>query len=103
MGVEWGSVGVREYWGCHDFLHRENDFFQNLRGMNGVSRLLYDSVEPGVLVSGVVDGTDGAVGFNQLVVAFNFIAVSLLSLFFDVPSMIILYSVLEFILGRSLK
>ena len=68
-----------------------------------MSGLLDDSMEPGVFVSGVVYGAGGAVRFNQLVVAFNFIAVTFLSLLLDVVSVIIFHSVLEFVMRRSLK
>ena len=71
--------------------------------MRGVSGFLNLSVEPVVFVSGVVYGAGGAIRFNQLVVAFNFIAVTFLSLLLDVPSVVIFHSVLEFVMRRSLK
>jgi xanthine/uracil/vitamin C permease (AzgA family) len=60
------------------------------------------SLEPVMMISGVVYGAGGAIGFNQLVVAFNFIAVTFLSLLFDVVSVWILHSILELVLGVSL-
>jgi hypothetical protein len=59
-------------------------------------------MEAGVLVSGVVYDTGGAICFEQLVVTFNFIAVTFLSLFLDVVSVVILHSVLELVFGVSL-
>jgi hypothetical protein len=70
--------------------------------MGGMSRFFYMSVETVVFVSGVVYGAGGAVRFDQLVVAFNFIAVTFLSLFLDVMSVWILHSILELVLGVAL-
>jgi hypothetical protein len=56
-----------------------------------------------VFVSGVVNCPGGAVRFNQLVVTFNLVAVTFLSLLLDVMSVFVLNSVLELILGVSLK
>jgi hypothetical protein len=94
---------VRDCWGRHDLLHRDDNFFQDGCWVSGMPRLLNDSVEPVEFVSGVPDGTSGAIWFNQAVVAFNFVAVPFLSLFLDVSCVIILHSILELILGRSLK
>jgi hypothetical protein len=55
------------------------------------------SVESVVFVSGVVYCTCGAIRFYQLVVAFDFIAVTFLSLFLDVVSVWIRHSILELI------
>ena len=71
--------------------------------MDCMSRPLYMRVEPGVIISGVVYDTGGAIRFNQLVVAFNFIAVTFLSLFLDVVSVVILHSILELVFGVSLS
>jgi hypothetical protein len=61
------------------------------------------SMEAGMVVSGVVYGAGGAVCFKQLVVTFNFIAITFLSLLLDVMSVWILHSILKFILSWSLK
>jgi hypothetical protein len=61
------------------------------------------SLEPVVLVSAVVDGTSGAVRFQQGVVSGDFIAFTFLSLFLDVMCVFILHSVFEFVTGRSLQ
>ena len=71
--------------------------------MGGMSRFFDVSVETIVFVSGVVYGAGGAVRFNQLVVAFNFIAITFLSLLLDVMSVWILHSVLELVLGVFLR
>jgi len=55
-----------------------------------------------MMISGVVYGAGGAVRFYQLVVAFNFIAVTFLSLLLDVLSVWILHSILELVFGVSL-
>jgi hypothetical protein len=55
-----------------------------------------------MMISGVVYGAGGAIRFYQLVVAFNFIAVTFLSLLLDVVSVWILHSILELVLGVSL-
>jgi hypothetical protein len=102
MGVQGGGMGIRN-WGRHNLLHGYNHFFQNLCRVNSMSGLFDDGIETGVFVSGVVYGAGGAIRFNQLVVAFNFIAFSFLSLFLDVSSVIIFYSILELVMRRSLK
>jgi hypothetical protein len=56
-----------------------------------------------VLVSAVVDGTDVAIRFHEAVVSCDFVTFTFLSLFFDVMSMFILYSISEFVMGRSLQ
>jgi hypothetical protein len=70
--------------------------------MNSVSGPDDLRVEPAVFVSGVVNCPRGAVRFNQLVVTFNLVAVTFLSLLLDVMSVFVLHSVLELILGVRL-
>jgi hypothetical protein len=60
-------------------------------------------VEAGVLVSGVVYGTGGAICFEQLVVTFNFIADAFFGLFLYVMSVFVSHTILEFILSWGLK
>ena len=81
-----------------DLLH-----FLVVYGMNSMSRLDNLSVESGVFVSSVVNSTGGAVRFNQLVVTFNIVTVTFLSLFLDVVSVGIMDSVLELVLRMSLE
>jgi hypothetical protein len=50
-----------------------------------------------------VYGAGGAICFKQLVVAFNFIAVTFLSLFLDVMSVWILHAILELVLWKGLS
>ena len=70
--------------------------------MNCVSGFLDLSLETVMMISGVVYCAGGAIRFYQLVVAFNFIAVTFLSLLLDVVSVWILHSILELVLGMSL-
>jgi hypothetical protein len=56
-----------------------------------------------VFVSGVLDGASGAVRFQQTVMAYNFVAVTFLSLLFDVLRMWVMNSIPELIACRSLK
>jgi hypothetical protein len=70
--------------------------------MNCMSGLADNSVEPVVIVSGVVDSSGGAVRLNQAVVPFNFVTNSLLGLLLDVMCVVIFNSVLELVVSRSL-
>jgi hypothetical protein len=70
--------------------------------MNSLSGFLDLRLEPRVLVSSVVYGTSGAVSFKQLVVAFNFVTVTFLSLLLDVLGVWVLHSVLEFVFRMGL-
>ena len=74
----------------------------NGKTVSSVSGPLHMRMETCVFVSGVAYGAGGAVRFYQLVVAFNFIAVTFLSLLLDVVSVWILHSILELVLGMSL-
>jgi len=74
----------------------------NGKRVSSVSGPLHMRVETCALVSGVVYGAGGAIRFCQLVVAFNFIAVTFLSLLLEVVSVWILHSILELVLGMSL-
>jgi len=73
-----------------------------MKRVNSVSGLLHMRVETCALVSGVVYGAGGAIRFYQLIVAFNFIAVTFLSLLLDVVSVWILHSILELVVGMDL-
>jgi hypothetical protein len=70
--------------------------------MNCMTGLADNSVEPVVMVSGVVDGPGGAVRLNQAVVPLNFITNSLLGLLLDVVGVVISNSILELVVSRSL-
>ena len=70
--------------------------------MTGMSRSLNISVESGVFVSSVVNSTCSTVRFNQLVITFNLVTITFLSLFLDVVSVAIMDSVLELVFGMSL-
>jgi hypothetical protein len=73
-----------------------------LNRVNSVSRSNHLRMEASVLVSGVVYGAGGAICFKQLVVAFDSIAVTFLSLLLDVVSVVVPYTILEFVFGMSL-
>ena len=90
---------VRNFYRNLDLLH----LGVVINRMSSMSRLDNLSVESGVFVSSVVDSTGGAVRFNQLVVTFNLVAVTFLSLFLDVVSVFVLHPVLELIFGMGLK
>ena len=83
---------------CPDFTQR----LVVMSRMNGVSCSHHLRMEARVLVSGVVYGAGGAICFKQLVVSFDFIAVTFLSLLLDVVSVFVLHSVLELVFGVSL-
>ena len=84
---------------CLDFTHR---LVVMLNRVNSVSFPNHLRMEASVLVSGVVYSAGGAICFKQLVVAFDFIAVTFLSLLLDVVSVWILHSILELVLGMAL-
>ena len=71
-------------------------------GVNCLSGLGDDSVEPIVMVCGIMDCTGGAVGLQQAVVALDLVTNPLLSLLLDVVCMAIINSVFEFVISRSL-
>jgi hypothetical protein len=71
-------------------------------GVGCLSGLGDDSIEPVVMVSGIMDSTGGAVRFKQAVVPLDFVPITLLSLLLDVMGMAIINSVLEFVISRSL-
>jgi hypothetical protein len=73
-----------------------------LNRVDGVSGFFDLCVEAGVVVSGVVHGTGGAIRFNQLVVTRDFIAVTFLSLLLDVLGVWVLHSIFELIFRVSL-
>ena len=82
-----------------DFTHR---LVVMLNRMNSVSCPNHLRMEASVLVSGVVYGAGGAICFKQLVVAFDSIAVTFLSLLLDVVSVFVPYTILEIVFGMSL-
>lgn len=63
---------------------------------------VYNSIESIVLISGVVNGSDWAVGFNQAVRSLNDIAVASFVLWFNVSGMIVIDSVFVSVFWMSL-
>ena len=78
-------------------------FMMMVYGVNSVARPLNMSVESGVFVSSVVNGSCGTIRFNQLVVTFNLMTITFLMLFFDVVSMFVLYAILKLVFRVLLK
>ena len=98
VGSYWSSVsyngsGVSYSYRCVSYSYR----------MSGVSGVLNDSVESVVGISGVVDSSGGAVGLKKAVVTLNNITLSLFRLFLHVSSVSIMNSVVEVVVGWSLK
>jgi hypothetical protein len=70
--------------------------------VNCLSGLGDDSVEPVVMVSGIMDCAGCTIRLQQAVVAFNFVTNTFLGLLLDVVGMAIINSVFEFVISRSL-
>jgi hypothetical protein len=70
--------------------------------VNSVSGPHHLRVESGVLVSGVMYSTGGAICLQQLGVPYDFVTVARLMLFLDVLRVCVLHTVLEFIFGMGL-
>lgn len=66
-------------------------------------RLVDDSVEAVVLVGGVVDGTNGTIGFHKRVLTLHGIAVACLVLRLDIAGVEVIHAVFESVFGRGLK
>uniref|UniRef100_A0A182XNJ0 Uncharacterized protein n=1 Tax=Anopheles quadriannulatus TaxID=34691 RepID=A0A182XNJ0_ANOQN len=60
-----------------------------------------DGVESVVLIGGVVNHTTVAIGVDQSVLSLDVITMTFLLLALDVTSMVIMYGVLELVLGRG--
>jgi hypothetical protein len=71
--------------------------------MNCMTGPADNSVEPVVIIGGVVDSSGGAVRLNQTVVPFNFVTNSLLGLLLDVVGVVISNCILELVVGRGLR
>jgi hypothetical protein len=71
--------------------------------VNGMSGPHHLRVEPGVFISSVVYCTGGAICLQQLVVTFDLVAVTFLSLLLDIMSVCVLHTVLELVFGVSLS
>ena len=79
-----------------------NDGLMMDLGMHGVSAPLDDGVESSVLVCGVVNGADGAVGLVKAVGSLDGVSFTLLLLVLDVASMFVFNSILELVVSRGL-
>ena len=75
----------------------------NMLGMGGMSFPMYHSVEPIVLISGVLYPKNGTIGFVKGIFALYDIPISGFMLRLNIAGMMILYAVLELIFGMRLK
>lgn len=71
--------------------------------MHWVSRFFYDSVETIVVVSGIVDSSDGTVRLSNGVTAFDYVTITDFVLGFVVSCVSVLDTVVEFVLWMGLK
>jgi hypothetical protein len=71
--------------------------------MYGMAAPVHHGVESVVVVGGVFNGADSAVGFVEAVGALDNISVTLLVLALDVTGVVVLDSVFELILGVGLE
>jgi len=72
-------------------------------GVVRLSRPVHHCVEAVVLVGGVLDGADGAVGVVDCVLALDHVAVPRLPLVLEVAGVRIVHSVVKLVLGVRLK
>lgn len=72
-------------------------------GVYGVPCLVDNSVEPVVVICGVRDCADGAVGLDQTVLPLDYVTVSLLPLVLDVTGVIVLHPVVVGVLWVCLE
>lgn len=87
---------TKSYWGGYDGLG-------NYLWVDSVSSSGDDSVETVVVVSGVMDSSEGTVGFGNGVGAFDYVTITHLLLRFVVTGVGISYSVVEFVFGVCLE
>jgi hypothetical protein len=87
---------------CYDLLDRHGHL-NGSGGVDGLSGLGDDSIEPAVMVSGVFNSSGGAVRLQQAVVALDLVTNTLLSLLLDILCVGVLNSILELVLWWSLE
>lgn len=68
-------------------------------GVHRVAALVHDGVEAVVVVSGVGDCADRAVGLHQAVLTLHYIPVALLPLVLHIPRVVVLHAVVVRVLG----
>lgn len=68
-------------------------------GVHRVAALVYDGVEAVVVVGGVGDRADRAVGLHQAVLTLHYISVALLPLVLHIPRVVVLHTVVVRVLG----
>lgn len=94
MVVSWSSM----YWSIASF-----SVYWSWSRVHWMSRFFYNSVEPTVIISGVVNSSEGTIRFGNGVGTFNYIAVTDFVLGFVVTGVGVLNSIVEFVFGVSLK
>jgi hypothetical protein len=75
----------------------------HILGVASVSLSLNYSIEPVVLIGSVVNSENSTVGFMERVRPLDYIPIPRLLLFLDITSMVVLYSIFESVLSRSLN
>jgi hypothetical protein len=83
--------------------HRGHHFLGSRGWVSRVSGLYDFGVEPIMLIGSVLHCTGGSVGFHETVLTLNNISVSLLRLFLDVTSVLVIHSILKFVFRVSLR
>lgn len=94
----WSSDGFSIYWSGNCF-----GVYWSWGWMYWVSRFFYNSVETVVVVGGVVNSSEGTIGFSNSVGTFNYITITDFVLSFVITSVSVLNSVVEFVFRVSLK
>jgi hypothetical protein len=75
----------------------------HILGVASVSLSLNHSIEPVVLIGSVVNSENSTVGFMERVRPLDYIPIPRLLLFLDITSVVVLYSIFESVLSRSLN
>jgi hypothetical protein len=101
VGCYW-RMRIGDKGSCHDLLDR-NSHLNWSGGVDSLSGLRNDSVEPAVMVSGVFNSPGGAIRLQKPIVTFDLVAYTLLSLLLDVVCVVVFNSVLELVLWWNLK
>lgn len=97
-------------WGSKDGLSRSSNgyrgcyySFSSYSWMYSMSRSGYNSVESIVIISGIMNSTDGTVGFVKRIRTFYNITITNFLLGFLISSVCVSYSIVECVFGVSLK
>lgn len=91
------TMSISHWSGGNYFGGGNNSWMRSMAGPGD------DGVETIVGISGVVNGTDGAVGFHQGILAFDNISITGFVLGFVVTSMWVFYTVFELVFWMCLE